>query len=213
MRFPRVALLVITILCGPASSACAHTPAQSTKPLLKEHADMTLPEAAMAEKIALSAEEMGVRFLKLITSLDSREDITPGRIQDVMGFRISVAPSALGAVIRSEDLGDGWRYAFDYVPASPSLLPGIGLSFENTAGRFSDMEAICSLDFQRYDSALKSAGFVASPTYGPIGQLENWRYAKFAERGSIVLSVIPQDSAAGTSSQVCVKSITTLNGR
>nr|WP_248279417.1 hypothetical protein [Xanthomonas campestris] len=125
---------------------------------------MTLPEAVMIEKIALSAEEMGLRFLKLITSLDSREDITPERIQDVMGFRISVAPGALGAVIWSEDLGGGWRYAFDYVPASPSLLPGIGLSFENTAGRFSDMKAICSLDFQRYDSTLKSAGFVASPT-------------------------------------------------
>lgn len=213
MRSARVALLVMTTLCEPALSACAHTPAQSTEPLSKEQADMTLPETVMAEKIALSAEEMGLRFLKLITSLDSREDITPGRIQDVMGFRISVAPGALGAVIWSEDLGDGWRYAFDYVPASPSLLPGVGLSFENTAGHFFDMKAICSLDFQRYDSALKSAGFVASPTYGPISQLENWRYAKFAERGSIVLSLIPQSAAAGSSGQVCVKSITTLNGR
>ncbi|WP_235048253.1 hypothetical protein [Xanthomonas cassavae] len=64
--------------------------------------------------------------------------------------------------------------------------------------------------------ALKSAGFVASPTFKPVGQLENWHYAKFAEggkSGNIVVSVVPQNSAAGTSGQMCIKSITMLNGR
>ncbi|MCC8553362.1 hypothetical protein [Xanthomonas hortorum] len=216
MRSARVALILLTALCGTALCACAHTQTDSPKLPPKELTVMNTSEADVANKLTLNAEEVGKRFLKLIAGLDSREDITPTRIQDVMGFPVSVAPSALGAVVWSTDLGGGWRYAFDYVPESPSLLRGVGLSFEHDTDRFSDMEAICSLDFDHYDSSLKSMGFVASPTYGPIGQLENWRYAKFAKGGSggdILISIIPQNVVAGSAGKVCVKSISTLNGR
>lgn len=75
MRFPRAALLFLTALCGPALSACAHAPAQPPKPLATEHADMTLPEAVAADRITLSVEEIGNRFLKLIEGLKSRDDL------------------------------------------------------------------------------------------------------------------------------------------
>ncbi|KQR09049.1 MULTISPECIES: hypothetical protein [Xanthomonas] len=216
MRLPQAVLLFLTALSVPVLCACAHTAPQPLKPFPKEHADMTSPETVTADKINLSAEEIGKRFLKLITSLDSRADITPQRIQDVMGFPVTVAPGALGAVVWSKDLGAGWKYAFDYVPESKSLLPGVGLSFENDANRKSEIEVICNLDFEHYDSVLKSSGFIASPTYGPIGQLENWRYAKFAKDGKggdIIVSIVPLSAAESSPNQVCVKSISTLNGR
>ncbi|MEA9653972.1 hypothetical protein [Xanthomonas campestris] len=216
MRLPQAVLLFLAALSVPVLCACAHTAPQPLKPFPKERADMTSPEAVTADKINLSVEEIGNRFLKLITGLDSRTDITPERIQDVMGFSVSVTPGALGAVVWSKDLGAGWKYAFDYVPESKSLLPGVGLSFENDANRMSDMKVICSLDFEHYDSVLKSSGFIASPTYGPIGQLENWRYAKFAKDGkggNIIVSIVPMTAAESSQNKVCVKSISTLNGR
>ncbi|MBO9738457.1 hypothetical protein J7432_05300 [Xanthomonas axonopodis pv. begoniae] len=215
MRAPRTFLLLLTGFYGLTLFGCANTAAKSLAPPTKDTAAMKGPEVHAASKLTISADEIGKRFLKLISGLESRQDINPVRIQEIMGFPVSVAPGALGAVVWSEDLGGGWRYSFDYIPESPSLLAGVGLAFEHQTNQFSDMKEVCHLDFNYYDSALKNMGFVASPTYGPIGQLENWRYVKFAKDnsgGDIVISVIPQSVAAG-SEGVCVKSITTLNGR
>ncbi|TXD45297.1 hypothetical protein TR80_002625 [Xanthomonas campestris] len=217
MRFPRAALLFLIALCGPALSACAHAPAQPPKPLPKEHADMTLPEAVTAEKITLSAEEIGHRFLKLIESLDSRDDLSPERIREVMGITLKQPEQGRVSVgYWSIDLADGWRYAFTYTPESASLLKGVELTFQNHVDDLASMSAVCSLDFEYYDRKLKAMGFSASPTYGPIGQLEDWRYAKLAKdgpEGNIVISVIPQNLVSREQTRLCIKSIGTLNGR
>ncbi|MEA9589637.1 hypothetical protein VC279_20645 [Xanthomonas sp. WHRI 10064A] len=217
MRFSRVALLFLTALLVHALGACAHTASQPLKPLAKEHADMTLPEAVTADKITLSVEEIGNRFLKLIEGLDSRDDLSPERIREVMGITLKKPdPGKLAVGYWSVDLADGWRYAFTYVPESPSLLKGVDLTFQNTADDMANMSAICGLDFNHYDKALRAMGFDASPTYGPIGQLEDWRYTKLSKNGAggnIVISVIPQNLNGREPTQLCVKSIGTLNGR
>ncbi|MCC4589406.1 hypothetical protein LL962_20290 [Xanthomonas sp. NCPPB 1067] len=215
MRALQTSLLMLTGLYSLTLCGCAHTAAQSLAPPTKDTTAMKKTEAHAASRLTISADEIGKRFLKLISGLESRQDISPARIQEIMGFPVSVSPGALGAVVWSEDLGGGWRYSFDYIPESPSLLAGVGLSFEHQTDQFSDMKEVCHLDFNDYDKTLKNMGFIASPTYGPIGQLENWRYTKFAKNnsgGDIVISVIPQSVAAG-SEGVCVKSISTLNGR
>lgn len=59
-------------------------------------------------------------------------------------------------------------------------------------------------------------GFNASPTYGPIVQLEDWRYSKLAKNGiggNIVISIIPQNLVPREQTRLCIKSIGTLNGR
>ncbi|KQQ82569.1 hypothetical protein ASF73_19590 [Xanthomonas sp. Leaf131] len=217
MRSARVALILLIALCSSALSACAHAPARPLQPLSKEHADMTLPEAVTANKITLSAEEIGNRFLKLIEGLDSRDDLSPERIRQVMGITLKKPePEDLSVGYWSIDLADGWRYAFTYVPESPSLLKGVDLTFQHYKDDWSNMSAVCGLDFDHYDKALKAMGFSASPTYGPIGQLEDWRYVKFAKRGlggHIVISVIPQNLIVREPTKLCVKSIGTLNGR
>ncbi|MBV6812767.1 hypothetical protein ACE15N_00360 [Xanthomonas campestris pv. passiflorae] len=213
MRFSR-ALLFLVALCAPVLSACAHRP---LKPLPKEHADMTLPEAVTGDKITLSAEEIGERFLKLIESLDSRDDLGPERIREKIGITLKQPEQErLSVGYWSNDLGDGWRYAFTYMPESASLLKGVGLTFQNSLDDFGNMSAICKLDFEYYDRKLKEMGFNASPTYGPIGQLEDWRYTKLAKNGiggNIVISIIPQNLVSGEQKRLCVKSIGTLNGR
>ncbi|MEA9579859.1 hypothetical protein VC218_13410 [Xanthomonas nasturtii] len=217
MRFSRVALLFLTALLVPALGACAHTASHPLKPLAKEHADMTLPEAVTADKITLSVEEIGNRFLKLIEGLDSRDDLSPERIREVMGITLKEPEAGkLGAGYWSVDLADGWRYLFIYVPESLSLLKGVDLTFQNSVDDSANMSAICGLDFHHYDKALRAMGFDASPTYGPIGQLQDWRYAKLSKNGvggNIVISVIPQNLISREPTQLCVKSIGTLNGR
>ena len=167
---------------------------------------MTAP-VAPTDNPTLTAEEVGKRFLKLIEGLESRSDLTPGRIEEVVGISLKARPEMLGTVFWSEDLGDGWRYVFDYIPASPSLLQGVGLSFENEEGGSSDMTTICRLGFNDYHSALKAMGFRDTPIHGEIGQLQSWRYYK----NDITLSIIPQNVVAGESGRLCVKSIGTLN--
>ncbi|MCC8537052.1 hypothetical protein LN474_08645 [Xanthomonas codiaei] len=178
---------------------------------------MTLPGAVTADKITLSAQEISNRFLKLIESLDSRDDLSPERIREAMGIPLKAPEQGkLSVGYWSVDLADGWRYAFTYTPESASLLKGVDLTFQNSVDDFADMSSICALDFGYYDRKLKAMGFMASPTYGPIGQLEDWRYTKVAKKGpagNIVISVIPQNLATREETRLCVRSIGTLNGR
>nr|WP_036135105.1 hypothetical protein [Luteimonas mephitis] len=155
----------------------------------------------------LTAEEIGKRFLKLIEGLESRSDLTPARIEEVVGISLNPKPGTLGAVFRSEDLGGGWRYAFDYIPASPSLLQGVGLSFENEVDSYSNMTPICRVGFDDYHNRLKAMGFRDTPIHGEIGELRSWRYYK----NDITISIIPQNVVAGEPGRLCVKSIGTLN--
>ncbi|MET3147193.1 UNVERIFIED_ORG: hypothetical protein ABIB63_002991 [Xanthomonas axonopodis] len=173
---------------------------------------MTTHEADTANP-TLSAEEVGKRLLSLIGGLKSRDEITLERIRDVMGISLKLEPGAIGAGFPSGDLGGGWRYVFDYFPESPSSSKGVKLTFVNTANRFADMSAVCSLDFAYYDASLKSMGFVNSPTHGPIGQLEDLHYVKATTSeagGDIVVSIVPQNVVAGSNARLCIKSISTL---
>lgn len=157
---------------------------------------------------ALSAEEIGERFLKLIGGLESRSDLSLERIRAATGISLTVEPGSLGAVYWSSDLGGGWRYALTSVSLSPSLLNGISLDFVKSDERFAPMpDAICVLDFDHYHNALQAMGFRAVEIRGEIGQLENWRYYK----GDITLSILPQNAVPGAAGRLCVKSIGTLN--
>lgn len=167
---------------------------------------MTAP-ATPTDSPTLTAEEIGRRFLKLIEGAESRSDLTPVRIEEVVGISLTAKPETLGAVFWSEDLGGGWRYALHYIPASPSLLQGVGLFFEHETDGYSDMSPVCELDFDDYHNALKAMGFRDAPIHGEIGQLQSWRYYK----NDITISIIPQNVVAGESGRLCVKSIGTLN--
>lgn len=177
---------------------------------------MNSPESASTTSNPnLTAEEIGKRFLKLVEGLKSREDLSLGQVQDVTGLKL--APAAHGGFYGVEgDLGDGWKYALNFYPESRSNGTGVQLHFVQPNERFGDMTPICSLDFDDYHRALKAMGFVDNPTYGEIGQLEDWRYTKFKASDGTVdfeISIIPQNIVAGESGRLCVKSIATLNGR
>lgn len=175
---------------------------------------MTTPESTVTtDNPKLSAEEIGKRFLTLIEGLKSREDLSLKKVQEVIGLRL--APAVHGNFYGAEgDLGNEWKYALNFYPASSSTASGVELHFDKLGERFGDMTPICSPDFDHYHNALRAMGFVDHPMHGEIGQLESWRYTKFSNtdgRADIEITIIPQNVVPGEAGRLCVKLISTLN--
>ncbi|CAD0298574.1 hypothetical protein [Xanthomonas hortorum] len=176
---------------------------------------MTTSETDMVNP-TLGADEIGKRFLKLLEGLESRKDLTVDRVREVTGIslkRVTFPSENLESYIHGQALSNGWNYSLELTPESRSLKQGISLSFINNNDEYSNLEGNC-IDFEKYKSSLVQMGFVDSPVYGEIGQLQSWRLAKYAKDGSgkdIVISIVPQNEAPGSPGRLCVKSIGTLN--
>lgn len=158
---------------------------------------------------ALSAEEIGKRFLKLIESLGSREDLSLERTEEATGLSLRQV-SGKNYYGYGQKLTEGWFYAFWFYPEEHGGKRGIRLDFEHEGDSFSSMKAVCALDFDHYHGALKAMGFVDNPTYGEIGQLEYWRYTKFKKSdgaADVTITIIPQNVVAGDADRLCVKSV------
>ena len=215
--FRHVASLLLAI-ATVILAGCATSP--QILPPAKEFAAMTAPDTSPAtDSPALSAEEIGRRFLKLIEGLESREDLNLERVQRVLGVplkRLDGTPEYLYSY--SQPLGDGWYFSVDYISGSPSLLRGVSLEFGKPGERFPEFpDVACGLDFELYHIALVEMGFNADPYYDydhGRERLVDWRYTKFKQiDGSVdmTISIVPQNVVAGEAGRVCVKSIGTLN--
>jgi hypothetical protein len=170
---------------------------------------MTAPESSTTTgNPKLNAEEIGQRFLKLIGGLESRSDLTPGLVQNVLGLKLQ----------RHEDRGlyhhgwrmdNGWSLGIVLYDESPGHKQRVSFGID----QFSESmpSSSCALDFERYHNALKAMGFHASPVYGEIGQLEYWRYFK---PDDLVFQIIPQHAVPtvpGIPGPLCVRSIDMLD--
>lgn len=158
----------------------------------------------------LSAEEIGKRFLRLIKGLGSREELSQQRIQDAMELPIYKASHSENLFGLVGNLDDGWQYALNFYPESPSNKKGIGLRFILGNERFPDMSSVCSLNFAYYHNALKKMGYRDVQITDEIGQLVDFRYYK----EDIVISIVPETKYFESEKQIlptCVRSIGTLN--
>jgi hypothetical protein len=174
----------------------------------KEATAMTTAETTtIAGNPALSAEEVGKRFLKLIEGLKSKSDLSLKLVRDTMGMNFSPIPGDPNHFVSEAYAAPGWSYVVGYIEETLSIDKAAFLEFRNSEARFSDMTPICAVDFDYYHNALRSMGFRDSPTYGEIGQLEDWRYFK----NDIEISITPQNVIPGETGRLCVKSISTLN--
>lgn len=171
---------------------------------------MTAPEFnPPTEDPILSPEEIGKRFLKLIESLESREDLSLERVEEATGLSLLQA-SGKNYYGYGQELTGGGFYAFWFYPEEHGGKRGIRLDFEQEGDSSSSMKAVCALDFDHYHGALKAMGFVDNPTYGEIGQLEYWRYTKFKKSdgaADMTITIIPQNVMAGEVARLCVKAI------
>ena len=156
--FAASAILALTIsLCAcaqPSLLTAQDTAAMSTsdKPNFRNH--------TLAENPDLTPEEMGRRFLKLIDSLHSFNDLTLERVQGFMRipmYNIGANRHNFGMHLPES----GWYYDLGYVDdhQGPDSKYA-SYEFTNKA-EYADMEPVCGMDFDAYDAALRAMGFKA----------------------------------------------------
>src|SRR5690606_3165370 len=148
LRFPRAATAVL-LSSAMAVTGCAHSNAP------RNNGTDGMTDASTPQAPPTTAAEIGRRFLKLIGSIKSRDELTPELIRQVTGIALDeVKPGELITGVGSGDLGGVWRYMFSFVPESVSGRPGVSVHFQHQEDRWADMSAICELDFDDYHDAL-----------------------------------------------------------
>lgn len=170
---------------------------------VKENPAMTTTEANTAANPTLGAAEVGRRFLKLLESLKSRNDITVERVQEVMGLTLKQGPSG---PFYSQPLGGDWFYVVSMGHETPpGQRVGASLEFINKADRFADMSSICGLSFEDYHNTLKSFGYLDGFRYDEIGRLSGVDY----RRGDFYIGITPEVKgfADGKAYPTCVQRI------
>lgn len=174
-RRQRTLVVCVPMLLALSVSACATNPPARTK----ETTVMTtanLPSGT--ERPAPSAEDVGRRFLKLIESVKSRDDLTREHVQAVMGLRLRDSPNG---PFHTQPLDGGWLYVVSLGHETP---PGtsisLSLEFIHEGDRFADMSSVCAPDFEAYHDALKASGYRDAFQYdqinGEVGRLVGVSY-------------------------------------
>jgi hypothetical protein len=189
--------LIYPIPLLAALSACGSTPQTPSqeKPAMTTTGEVDTVEIkevdTAAPSPALSAEEVGRRFLKLIGGLKSREDITNERVQEVLGITLERTPDERLAYF--QNIGGDWFYVISMVPEMPGQKRGVILDFINSVDRFADSTPICGLGFADYHDSLKGMGYIDSPRYDEIGRLIYITYANFTyEEDGFLIGVDPE---------------------
>lgn len=118
----------------------------------------------------LTPEEMGRRFLKLIDSLKTSNDLTLGRLQEVMRLQLTPTPATRGGFFMMHLPESGWYYGVSYYDDPSRHRKHASYDFINNAHDqvrnqvhvrgFPDMAPVCGMDFNAYVTELKKMGFV-----------------------------------------------------
>jgi hypothetical protein len=194
------------VLLAASCSACAHVADVKNKPSLTvtqespvmnttANTNETFKPSSLTDYYNVTPEELGKRFLKLLDSINSVDELSLGHVQNIMQVPLKLTPS------RSYDFSihlpdSGWYYRFSYTedPINynapvPQGRKGISLDFENYDNRSADMAPVCGMDFDAYTTALKALGFNISPEYdsvlGQRGPLIQWNLNRSSAKTSL----------------------------
>lgn len=162
---------VPALVLGIATTACAHSATGMPTSPPKESAPMSATDTpkphTLAEYPELTPEEMGRRFLKLIDSLKSFDELTPERIQEILRLRMTPTPEISSSFFNMHLPDSGWYYNVVYYDNSLlSERKSVSYNFINRPtgqddnDRFADMTPVCGMDFNAYVAELKKMGFV-----------------------------------------------------
>lgn len=128
----------------------------------------------------LTPEEVGRRFLKLIDSLKSFDELSPERVRGVTQLPMTSSPETHSEFFWVHLPESGWHYSLTYSdnPQAPHLK-GVSYEFTNRKDDRADMGPVCALDFKAYVTALKQMGFKEDvPTYDELGRLIDLFYTR-----------------------------------
>ncbi|MBT2748077.1 MULTISPECIES: hypothetical protein [unclassified Lysobacter] len=199
-RVPSLALAGLTLV------ACAHPSVPKTAvPAPKEVAAVNIVSPApyrpstLAEHPELTPEEIGRRFLALIDSLKSFDELSGERVQKVMRLPLIRLSEKDEGFLTMTLPDSAWRYSFGYgVDPKYRRYTNAVLEFINENERINsslleDMEAVCGLDFNVYEAALTGMGFKRDDPgdYDELGRLLALQYL----RNNVRVQIIPRREA------------------
>ena len=126
----------------------------------------TYTPPTLADYPQLTPEEIGRRFLKLVDSLKTFDDLTLEHIQEVMGLQMTPSPDPRRRFFNIYLPESGWYYGLYYKDDPRSDRRNLVYEFNNRpAGQehnehYADMAPVCGLDFHAYVAELEKMGFV-----------------------------------------------------
>ena len=148
------------------------------------------PPNTLDEFPKLTPEEVGRRFLKLIGSLKSFDELSIERVHEIMQL-----PMRDIGLIGSKDFNgyleeSGWYYGFSYMDYYNEVFQIHAKSADyqlvNGKHEYADMAPVCKMDLSAYVVALKKMGFQKSEAiYYALNQLGNIFYS----RGNVMVTI------------------------
>ncbi|MFD1299551.1 hypothetical protein ACFQ4Q_23270 [Lysobacter gummosus] len=214
VRVPPLALAGL-MLVACANPSVPKTPVPASKEVATVNTASPAPyrPSTLAEHPELTPEEIGRRFLALIDSLKSFDELSGGRVQEVMRLPLTRVSEKDEGFLTMTLPGSAWRYSFSYgVNPKYRLLTNAVYEFHNeneqTGDRaLEDMGPVCRLDFNAYEAALKGMSFTNEhASYGELGQLLALQYV----RNDMRVQIIPRREANTPDTKLnhaCVSSI------
>ena len=121
----------------------------------------------LADHPDLTPEEMGRRFLKLIDSLKTIDDLSQPHLEEVMKIALRPSPEGTGGGLNIHLPESGWYYGVFYYD-NPRMAVNKSAGYElfnrsptqNQIDRSADMGPVCGMDFDAYVAELLRMGFV-----------------------------------------------------
>lgn len=149
-----------------------------------------------------SAEAVGRKFLAMIASLKSPDDLSEEVVERAMGVTLEPAPVGPFA---SQPLTGDWVYLVYFVPESPGRRKGAILQFVNKTSERADFLPMCGLGFADYHDALIGMGFHEAPQFDELSRLNHIIYRK----DDLVIGVTPElrVDTDGKAKPTCVRRI------
>jgi hypothetical protein len=169
--------------------------------------------STLAEHPELTPEEIGRRLLRLIDSLKSFDELSDDRVRQMMRLPFVDATDEHGGFFAITLPTPNWLYGFIYsVNPKYRELTSAKLYFSSENERINsslteDMESVCGLDFNDYETALNGMGFKREhASYDELGRLGALQYV----RGGVRVQIIPRREANTPDTKLnhaCVRSI------
>ncbi len=155
----------------------------------------------------LTPEEIGRRVLNLIDSLKSFDELSLGRITEVMNLAMTPLPSKNHYFFTMHVPESDWYYGITYHDdVQYPRYKNLEYRFTNKDDR-ADMGPVCGLEFSTYIAALKNMGFKEdAPTHDELGRL----VALYYQRNNVSIQIVERREADTPNAKLhhaCVESI------
>lgn len=146
-----------------------------------------------SEQIRIEPAELGRRFLAMIESVDSFDELSADSVQRLMGVPFTTKGSRNSGfyVLKSQNEDREYTLTYNFDEKFPRYS-NIKLEVAEPGTASEATPRLCDLALKDYDASLKRLGFKPEPTsYNEFA----WTLAFYYSRDDIYVQVVPQNKA------------------